>query len=53
VEQAVYVGVLLLILLGTFGLRWWALRSRTAEDRDAAADRLQHWVRHVTRGDDD
>jgi hypothetical protein len=52
VEQAVYLAVGLLILLWSMGLWWWA-RRRTPEDRDAAADRLERWVRHVTRGGDD
>jgi hypothetical protein len=53
VEQVVYLAALLLVLIWCFGLRWWALRSRPPEERDAAADRLEHWVRHVTRGGDD
>jgi hypothetical protein len=53
VEQAVYLGLVLLILLLSMGLRWWALRRRAPENRDADADRLERWVRHVTRGGDE
>jgi len=52
--QLVVGGLVLLVFLGYMGLRVWTLlRRRTAEERDAAADRLERWARHVTRGGDE